>query len=688
MNLLAKAKFSIRGGFLPFRSIAVLQHWSLYCTKTAPCSSITQRVAENLGVQKTSDSSLPPTFKERRGPAIDWPRPLEIPFQPRVANAVNLIGHVKTPVHLESGADGNRVASVLIFQDCGGGLDTLLIPVVFEGDLAQVVALHVKEKDRVFVSGKLRMGPTRFVFADGYGKFHLVAENLNFVEGYAKKAVSSAKIEKPLVGKAEEVVQIEKTLDGNTEGVVKQVDWNEALERFNAKRVSGESNWWVSSPVTQQSNNEVNDLNRIESKPEKGYEKILPSSSTKKNEDPSLDLWRDLLKSPKQWWDYRGHKSNGLVKERHPDFKHKDSGNGLWVDRAPDWVLPGLTKLEFDIKFLRTRLSQGGEGEDSWTNLVENPNKWWDYRLRKKNPRSPDFKHKETGEGLWLNDMPEWALSRLPQSKAKGSEGVGETKEFEVKFVTENRVQGAKGDDSWRDLVENPNKWWDNRLEKHNPRSADFKHKETGERLWLRDMPEWALSRLPQSRFRQSKAEGGEGVDQTKEFEATFVTENRVQGAKGDDSWRNLVENPNKWWDNRLGKKNPRSPDFKHKETGEGLWLRDMPEWALSRVPQSRFHQSKAEGGEGVGQTKEFEAKFVTANRVEGAKGEDSWKDLVENPYKWWDNRLGKKNPRSPDFKHKETGEGLWLRDMPEWALLRLPQSKDGKKSMQAPESV
>ncbi|GER43478.1 organellar single-stranded DNA binding protein 3 [Striga asiatica] len=561
MNLLAKAKLSIRGGLSPFRSIAVLQQWSLYCTKTAPFSSLTQQVTENLGAQKTSDSSLPPTIKERRGPAIDWPRPIEIPFQPRVANAVNLIGRVKTPVHLESGADGNRLATVLISQDCGDRCDTLLIPVVFEGDLAQVVALHVKEKDRVFVSGKLRMGPTRFVFADGYGKFHLVAENLNFVEGYVKKAVS------------------------------------------------GESDW-VASPVTQQSNNEANDSNHIESKPEKGYEKSLQSSSTKKKGDRSLDLWRDLLKSPKQWWDYRGHKSNGLVKERHPDFKHKDSGNGLWVDRAPDWVLLGLAKLEFDVMFLRPRLSQGGEGvgkaenrvegakgEDSWKNLVENPNKWWDNRLGKQNPRWPDFKHKETGEGLWLRDMPEWALSRLPQSKEKGGEGVGETKEF----VTENRVQGTQGDDSWRSLVENPNKWWDNRLEKHNPRSADFKHKETGERLWLSDVPEWALSRLPQSRFHQSKAEGGEGVGETKEeSEVKFVTANRVEGAKGEDSWKSLVENPNKWWDNRLGKKNPRSPDFKHKETGEGLWLRDVPEWALSRLPQSKDWKQSVQALESV----------------------------------------------------------------------------------------
>lgn len=33
--------------------------------------------------------------------------------------------------------------------------------------------------------------------------------------------------------------------------------------------------------------------------------------------------------------------------------------------------------------------------------------------------RSPDFKHKETGEALWLSDSPTWVLSKLPPPKSK-----------------------------------------------------------------------------------------------------------------------------------------------------------------------------------------------------------------------------------------------------------------------------
>lgn len=95
----------------------------------------------------------------------------------------------------------------------------------------------------------------------------------------------------------------------------------------------------------------------------------------------------------------------------------------------------------------------------------------------------------------------------------------------------------------------------------------------------------------------------------------------------GDEFWRDVVENPDKWWDNRSNKvtlvselfvcllllldvifflmvyimlywilftgfmvpfdyqRNKRAPDFKHKETGEVLWLDGSPSWVLSKLP-------------------------------------------------------------------------------------------------------
>ena len=38
------------------------------------------------------------------------------------------------------------------------------------------------------------------------------------------------------------------------------------------------------------------------------------------------------------------------------------------------------------------------------------------------------------------------------------------------------------------------------------------------------------------------------------------------------------------------------------------------------------------------------------------------WQVFFSSPHEWWDNRNQKPNPNHPDFKHKSTGEVLWLR--------------------------
>lgn len=47
----------------------------------------------------------------------------------------------------------------------------------------------------------------------------------------------------------------------------------------------------------------------------------------------------------------------------------------------------------------------------------------------------------------------------------------------------------------------------------------------------------------------------------------------------------------------------------------------------------------------------------------------DLWEELRAKPEKFWDNREGKRNPRAPDYKHKDTGAALWLnsRERPSW---------------------
>jgi hypothetical protein len=39
---------------------------------------------------------------------------------------------------------------------------------------------------------------------------------------------------------------------------------------------------------------------------------------------------------------------------------------------------------------------------------------------------------------------------------------------------------------------------------------------------------------------------------------------------------------------------------------------------------------------------------------------EELWQELQERPENFWDNRASKLNPKAPDWKHKDSGDGLW----------------------------
>ncbi|XP_042026823.1 protein OSB2, chloroplastic-like [Salvia splendens] len=53
---------------------------------------------------------------------------------------------------------------------------------------------------------------------------------------------------------------------------------------------------------------------------------------------------------------------------------------------------------------------------------------------------------------------------------------------------------------------------------------------------------------------------------------------------------------------------------------------------------------------------------------------EELWQAYFANPMEWWDNRKNKRSPNYPDFKHKDTGEALWVegRYNPPWVKSQL----------------
>ncbi|KAK4769473.1 hypothetical protein SAY86_027623 [Trapa natans] len=260
--------------------------------------------------------------------AVSWPRPSEIPFQARVANSVRLIGYIHVPVQFEDAPDGKSWARTVITKDPSSASPDFWIPISFEGNLAHIAASHLKEKDHVFIEGHLRtLNPAFGENLDGTN-VQVMVRSINFVGGFSQMRMAST------------------------------------------------------------SHN---------------YDK--PVTTTKQDvKGASEDSWRNLLHNPEEWRDYRKAKLDGAVSKGFPDFKRKDRTSVLWLDSAPEWVLSSIRGLTFD-------------GDDSWTDLVENPHNWWDNRTDRMGANYPDFKHKDTRRGLWLDSAPSWVLSKLPPLK-------------------------------------------------------------------------------------------------------------------------------------------------------------------------------------------------------------------------------------------------------------------------------
>lgn len=68
-----------------------------------------------------------------------------------------------------------------------------------------------------------------------------------------------------------------------------------------------------------------------------------------------LHLWQVFFASPHEWWDNRGRK----LYPSAPDFKHKDTGECLWImPNDPPWVTKQLQLLDSKM----TERGQGGLG--------------------------------------------------------------------------------------------------------------------------------------------------------------------------------------------------------------------------------------------------------------------------------------------------------------------------------------
>nr|XP_043622887.1 protein OSB2, chloroplastic-like [Erigeron canadensis] len=336
---------------------------------------------------------------------VTWAKPSEIPWQAKVVNSVNLIGRVKIPVQFEASADGKKWAGTIISQDdhqpsSSSSMPSFWIPVIFEGDLAHIAMSHLKEKDFVHVVGHLSVDVPPFKLSEAQANVQVMAHSVNYVqEPQSKQASTPAVVENNV----------------STEQSLKELDTMSIQPDTSEKRMMD---------VASEEESYVQLLNDAESYP------FFTPKETKLNHEvdkkKSHGWWKDLVMNTKQWLDNREKKQKGEVKPNYPDFKHKNTGAGLWLDNAPAEILQDLEQLFGALPRKATSVDnrpkkqfENSSDADSWKDLLENPSRWWDNRLDKRNIKGPDFKNKESGKALWLTSAPEWVSSSLPPLKAK-----------------------------------------------------------------------------------------------------------------------------------------------------------------------------------------------------------------------------------------------------------------------------
>ncbi|QHO13665.1 hypothetical protein HN873_052952 [Arachis hypogaea] len=388
----------------------------------ADSTALILRSYSSSSTTRRRSKSIPPPPTD----TDEIPRPKEIPFQPKVANAVNLIGQVRMPVQFQTFPDGRTYAATVITRQESHSSPFLWIPVIFEGDLAHSAACHLKEDDFIYVAGQLTADPPRLGEnqIQSNSNIQVVVQSLNFVQGYPQLEKISATSKQECTASEEHVIDntwndlLSNPFEWWDVRYLKENPKGAAFER----KTDGEL-LFINSSTPKWLQDKLDSMS-IDLKPELKHS----TNDLKKVRDSSLAPWTDLLDDPKQWTDYRDSKRDGQVNPRFPDFKRKDGNGALWLNNAPKWVLSRLEELKFDVPAVKSKQAKDFKGDEPWNDLVNNPTKWWDNRIDKRNPKAPDFKHKETGEVLWLNDSPSWVLSKLPPMKPKESAEFGRKK--------------------------------------------------------------------------------------------------------------------------------------------------------------------------------------------------------------------------------------------------------------------
>ncbi|VVA93164.1 unnamed protein product [Arabis nemorensis] len=275
-----------------------------------------------------------------------WPRPTKIPYQPKIANSIDLVGYVKLPVQFQANHDGSFYAGTVISNGPSSDSDTesdpkFLIPVVFEGELAHTANCHLKKNDRVHITGQVFVDTNPSGAEPDQEYVQVMVRDLHYIDGSKAlpKVLPTSSDQKE--GVLKHSVSLQQVRNVGTDHwfdlLHKSDEWSDYRESKqngsvhpkypDFKKKDGSVSLWLNKAPKEI----LSDL--------KDVKFDIPVQSTyPKQSKAGEEAWKELVENMNNWWDNRLSKQN----VKGPDFVHKDTRVALWLTDCPSWVMEKL----------------------------------------------------------------------------------------------------------------------------------------------------------------------------------------------------------------------------------------------------------------------------------------------------------------------------------------------------------
>ncbi|KAK8953561.1 hypothetical protein KSP40_PGU006658 [Platanthera guangdongensis] len=312
-------------------------------------------------------------------------RPPEIPWSKDLANSVHLIGNIGASVQIKQLSSGK----VLAWTSLGvkkSSSETSWINLTFWDELAHIAFQHVEKGNQVYVSGRLVSDTTEGEDDKPRVFYKVVVQQLSFIEKTIP-SVSFYEQRTDSVNSEKSPQRKETSRDGRNPGLAARLG-------EDRNKISGVNE----KPQADRTNNQVEMVRHLGGQ---------QPEETEAGEQP---LDRAVRDTPQQ-----EHKpANRPLRLRSEEF----------LQQSNPIRIRGLESTFVEFLFWERGPKNENYASNSfasvstvelWQAFFANPVDWWDNRKNKRNPKYPDFKHKDTGEALWIEGRsnPSWVKGQL-----------------------------------------------------------------------------------------------------------------------------------------------------------------------------------------------------------------------------------------------------------------------------------